>query len=171
MYGMHGKADVGDQAPGFRAQDVTYHDINLVDYRGRNDLVLFFYSSSQCQACREEIMQMAKKFDDIVRLDGDVIVIGTDGFVEARDMALDLHLPFHVISDPGGRISQNYGVYDNAAETASPALFLIDKNGVVRYRKMIREPADVTPADEIVDRLRGMGTSHGESAIRSIQLD
>ncbi len=171
MQEMRGKVDVGDEAPGFRAQDVTYHDINSADYRGRNSLALFFYRDGRCQVCREELAQLAKRFDDIVRLGGDVIAIGTEGFVAARDLALELHLPFHVVSDPDGRIARDYGVCESDANAACPALFLIGENGVVRYRKIVREAGDVMPADKLVDRFQGMGPTHGESVISSVRLD
>jgi peroxiredoxin Q/BCP len=171
MYQMRGKVDVGDRAPGFKAQDVTYHKISEADYLGRYNLVLFFYGNSRCQTCLEELKYLAEKFDDIVGQDGDVVTISTDGFDTAKNMALDLHLPYHVVSDPDGDIARKYGVYDNNTNTAFPALFLIDKNFVVRYRKIIPGPDNLVPADEIVDKLRGMGTPHGEVPFRSFQFD
>jgi peroxiredoxin len=171
MYQMRGKVDVGDRAPWFKVQDVTYHEISEADYLGRYNLVLFFYSNSGCQTCLEELKDLAEKFDDIVRQDGDVVTISTDGFEASKNLALDLHLPYHVVSDPDGNILKDYGVYDNSTGTAYPALFLIDKNGVVRYRKIIPGLDDLVPADEIVDRLRGMGTPHGEVPFRSFQFD
>jgi peroxiredoxin Q/BCP len=76
-----------------------------------------------------------------------------------------------VVSDPNGDIIKEYGVYDNNTDTAYPALFLIDKNGVVRYRKIIEGLDDLVPGDEIVNKLRGMGTPHGEIPFRSFQFD
>lgn len=171
MYRMRGKVDVGDQAPEFKAKDVTYHEIDLAVYRGRNNLVLFFYRNSKCQTCREELTALGGKNDYIVQQDGDTIAISTDGFDEAKNMALDLHLPFHVVSDPDGNIIKKYGVYDNNTDTAYPALFLIDKNGVVRYRKIIEGLDDLVSGNEIVNKLRGMGTPHGEVPFRSFQVD
>jgi len=171
MYRMRGKVDVGDQAPAFKARDVTYHEIDLAGYRGRNNLVLFFYRNSKCQTCREELTALGGKNDYIVQQDGDTIVISTDGFDVAKNMALDLHLPFHVVSDPDGNIIKEYGVYDNNTDTAYPALFVIDKNGVVRYRKIIEGLDDLVSGDEIVNMLRGMGTPHGQIPFRSFQFD
>ncbi|MGA9141582.1 MAG: peroxiredoxin family protein [Methanocella sp.] len=171
MYRMRGKVDVGDMAPEFKAKDVTYHEINEADYRGRNNLVLFFYRNSQCQTCREELTTLGNKFDYIVQQDGDVISVSTDGFDVAKNMALDLHLPFHVVSDPDGEIIKKYDVYDNNTDTAYPALFLIDKNGIVRYRKIIEGLDSLVSGDEIVNKLRDMGTPHGEIPFRSFQYD
>ncbi|OPY29527.1 MAG: thiol-disulfide oxidoreductase [Methanocella sp. PtaU1.Bin125] len=171
MYRMRGKVDVGDEAPGFRAKDVTYHDIDLAGYRGRYNIVLFFYRNSQCQTCREELTILGRQFDRIVGEDGDTVAISTDGFDVAKNLALDLHLPFHVVSDPEGDIIREYGVYDKDTDTAYPAVFLIDKNGVVRYRKILRGLDDLAPGEEIVDRLRGMGTPHGQIPFRSFEPD
>ena len=96
MYRMRGKVDVGDVAPDFKVKDVTYHDIDLTSYRGRNNPPFSFTRNSKCQTCREELTNLGNRFDYIVQQDGDVIAISTDGFDVAKNMALDLHLPSHV---------------------------------------------------------------------------
>jgi peroxiredoxin len=171
MYRMRGRVDVGDQAPEFKARNVQGMEINEADYRGRNNLVLFFYRNSRCQTCREEMTRLADKYDYIVQQDGEVIAISTDGIDVAKNMALDLHLPYNVISNPDGKIIKEYGVYDNDTDTAYPTIFLIDKNGVVRYRKIIQGLDDLVPADEIVNKLRGMGTPHGENVFQSFRYE
>jgi peroxiredoxin Q/BCP len=172
MYQMRqGRVDVGSQAPEFRARDVLGREINEADYRGRNNLVLFFYRNSLCQTCREELADIADKYNYIVQQDGEVIAISTDGIDVAKNMALDLHLQFPVISDPNGDIIKLYGVYDHNMDTAYPTVFLVDKNDVVRYRKTIEGLNDLVPADEIVNRLRGMGTPHGEIPFKSFRYE
>jgi thioredoxin-dependent peroxiredoxin len=169
MYRMRGKVDAGDRAPEFKARSVQGREIDNAAFTGRSNLVLFFYRNSRCQTCREELTDMAKKYDYIVQQDGEVFAISTDGIDVAKNMAIDLHLPFNVISDPNGDIIKKYGVYDNDMDTAYPAVFLIDKNGVVRHRKIISGLDDLVPADEIVNRLRGMGTPHGENVFQSFR--
>jgi peroxiredoxin Q/BCP len=156
MYRIPVKVDVDSRAPDFRARDVLGREINLADYRRRNNLVLFFYRNSECQTCREELADLADEYLLISEQDGEVIAISTDGIDAAKNMAVDLHLPYPVISDPAGDIIKLYGVYDDDTATAFPTLILIDRNGVVRDRKKIEGLNDLIPADDVVNKLLRM---------------
>jgi thioredoxin-dependent peroxiredoxin len=156
MYRIPGNVDVDSQAPDFRARDVPGREISLADYRGRNNLVLFFYRNNSCQTCREEMSGLADGYYRISKQDGEVIAISTDGTDVAKNMAVDLHLPYPVISDPDGRIVKLYGVHDRDMDTAYPALFLINKNGVVHFKKVIESLDDLVPADDVANKLLRM---------------
>jgi peroxiredoxin len=137
MYRTLGNVDVGSQAPDFRARDVLGREINPADYRGRNNVVLFFYRNSRCQTCREELADLRDEYEPISRQDGEVIAISTDGIDLTKGLAVDPQLPYPVISDPDAGIIRLYGVFDDNVATAYPAFILVDKNGVVRYREKI----------------------------------
>ncbi len=51
--------------------------------------------------------------------------------------------------------------------TAYPAVFLIDKNGFVRLPEDHREPDDLVPATEVVNKLKDMGIMHGKEPFKS----
>jgi peroxiredoxin Q/BCP len=169
MYRILGNVDAGSQAPEFRARDMLGRMIDTADFAGRNNLVLFFYRGSQCQTCREELADLADKYRHIEDQDGEVIAISTDGIDVAKNMAVDLHLPFPVISDPDGDIIKLYGDYDDGTDTACPAVFLIDKNGVVRHRKIISGLDDLVPGDEVVNELLIMNRPPGHVPFESFR--
>jgi peroxiredoxin Q/BCP len=167
MYRIPVTVNVGSPAPGFRARDVIGRDIDTARFLGRGSLVLFFYRNSRCKTCREELAGLADKYSLISEQGGEVIAISADGIDVAKNMAVDLHLPYPVISDPNANIVRLYGVYDDDMDTAYPALFLIDRNGVVRYRKTIEGLNDVVPADEVVNKLKDMGELDGHVPFKS----
>jgi peroxiredoxin Q/BCP len=167
MYRIPGNVDVGRQAPDFRARDVQGREISLASYRGRNNVVLFFYRNSTCKTCRKELADLRKVYPLISEQDSEVIAISTDDIDMAKDLAVDLQLPFPVISDTDAAIIKLYGVYDADRATAYPALILADKNGVVRYRKKIEGLDDLVPAVGVVNRLKVLGTMHGKAPFRS----
>jgi thioredoxin-dependent peroxiredoxin len=156
---MLGKVREGSNAPMFSALDVRGDMFNTRSYLGRSNLVLFFYRGYWCATCREEMLDLKSEYDRIARQDAEVVAVGTDSIDEAKDMAVDLGLPFKVISDPDHRIIDMYDVYDDENGTAFITLFLIDKAGVVRYKRSIAGLEDVVPATDIVNRLRNLGTT------------
>lgn len=164
MYRMRRAVNVNNNAPAFRAMDIRGTEFNTATYTGRGNLVIFFYRNSQCQTCREELKNLASRYGYITQQDGEVAAISTDSFDEAKNLAVDLKLPFKVISDPEHRIADQYGVFDADTDTDYPALFLIDKNGVVRYRKIVEGLEDVVSGDDVANKLRDLKTgmaSHG----------
>jgi peroxiredoxin len=64
-------------------------------------------------------------------------------------MVEKLILPFPLLSDPMGETMRSYGVWDEEGQIARPAIFVIDRRGVVRYAYVGEDFAD-RPGDEAV---------------------
>jgi|SRR5437588_517048 len=97
------------------------------DMRGKVWLINFW--GTWCVACREEHPVLVKYSKT-----GDVPIYGVD-YKDERAAAMQMleeeGNPYTLtISDPEGRTSINYGVY------GAPESFLIDKNGVIRFKQI-----------------------------------
>jgi len=156
MYQARGTVDVGSKAPEFKARDAQGRVIDMASFRGKSSLVLFFYRNSRCRTCRGELADLADQYPSISGQGGEVIALSTDGPDEAKDLAVDLRLPFPVISDPDARIIRLYGIFDAAVDTAFPAIFLVDRQGAVQFMKKIEGLDDLIPAEEVVRRLNNI---------------
>jgi len=143
----------------FTALDVRGDNFNASSYLGRSNLVLLFYRGYWCATCREELLDLKDEYDSITHQDAEVVAISTDSIDEAKNMAVDLKLPYKVISDPDHRITDMYDVYDSENGTAFITMFLVDKTGVVRVKRSIAGLEDVVRATDIVNRLKDMGTA------------
>ncbi len=141
----------------FSALDVRGETFDTRAYLGRSSLVLFFYRGYWCATCREELLGLKAEHPRIARQDAEVAAISTDSVDEAKNLAVDLQLPYKVISDPEHRIIGMYDVYDDENDTAFITLFLIDKTGVVRYKRSIAGLEDVVPAADIIKKLKNIG--------------
>ncbi|AFD01102.1 Peroxiredoxin [Methanocella conradii HZ254] len=152
---MPGKVREGGMAPMFSALEVRGDKFDTRACLGMSSLVLFFYRGHWCATCREELLDLKSEYPRIKEY-AEVAAISTDSLDEAKDMAVDLHLPYKIISDPDHRIIDMYDVYDVENGTAFITLFLIDKAGVVRYKRLITGLEDVLPAAEVVNKLKAM---------------
>ncbi|PYS23012.1 MAG: DsbE family thiol:disulfide interchange protein [Acidobacteria bacterium] len=97
------------------------------DMRGKVWLINFW--GTWCVACREEHPVLVKYSKT-----GDVPIYGVD-YKDERAAAMQMleeeGNPYTLtISDPEGRTSIDYGVY------GAPESFLIDKNGVIRFKQI-----------------------------------
>jgi len=77
--------------------------------------------------------------------------ISVDTPEQNRAMLAKLLLPFSLLSDPDGEVSRLYGVWHEEQAIASPAIFVVDRNGVVRYAYAGDDFAD-RPGDHAVWR-------------------
>ena len=155
---MLGKVREGNKSPMFSALDVRGDTIDTRTYLGKNSLVIFFYRGYWCATCREELLDIKNVYPRITAEGSEVIAVSTDSIDEAKNLAVDLQLPYKVISDPDHHIIDLYDVYDNENETAFITLFLVDKTGVVRYKRSIAGLEDVLPAAEIINKIKNIGS-------------
>lgn len=155
---MLGKVHEGSKAPMFSALDVRGETVDTRTYLGRGNLVLFFYRGYWCATCREELIDLKASYPGITHQDAEVIAVSTDSVDETKDLAVDLQLPYKVVSDPDHRIIDMYDVYDSENATAFITLFLVDKAGVVRFKRSIAGLEGVVTAMDVMNKLKNMGT-------------
>lgn len=57
-------------------------------------------------------------------------------------------VPYPVLADfePKGEMSKAYGVYNDERGTSNRAIFIIDKEGIVRWKQEYGNVADIDPA-------------------------
>jgi len=56
-------------------------------------------------------------------------------------------VPFPMLSDPGGRIGQLYGVYDEEAGVNIRGRFIIDPDGVIQASEVLTAPVGRNPEE------------------------
>jgi cytochrome c biogenesis protein CcmG/thiol:disulfide interchange protein DsbE len=126
----------GAKAPDFKVQDLAGKEFHLASCCGKDAVLLFFWSFF-CGPCREEmpmISQMAREYQGKglqvlgVNLDGREMKKAIDKFVVTEKIGF--RILFDELAGDSFRVADPYGV------AGTPALFLIDKNGVVAFSVM-----------------------------------
>jgi len=112
----------------------------------------------------------ARKYEDFERRQTQVVGISVDPPDHNAAMVEKLLLPFPLLSDPQGELSRVYGVWDEEGRIAKPAIFLLDRSGIVRWLYAGRDFAD-RPKDDtllrVIDEIEDAGQPHpGATEIR-----
>jgi len=126
---------VGDQAPDFALPAVSGEKISLSQYLGKKNAVLSFEPAAWTPLCSDQwpgYNIIKSTFD---RYDSILLGITVDNLPTLRAWTDQMgKLWFPVLSDfwPHGAVAGRYGVLrsDGVSERA---LFIIDKNGILRY--------------------------------------
>ncbi|HUI63510.1 MAG TPA: peroxiredoxin [Bacteroidota bacterium] len=125
---------VGEQAPVFTALLSTGEEISLQDYRGKTNVVLFFYPKDETLGCTEEVCSYRDNYDQIRRYGAVVFGVSSDGVAShTRFIALQ-QLPFQLICDTDLSLSKLYGAARLGGHfpLAKRVSYVIDKDGNIR---------------------------------------
>ena len=123
----------GAKAPDFKVQDLAGKEFHLASNLGKDAVLLFFWSFF-CGPCREEMPMISQISRDYqgkglqvmgVNLDGREMKKAIDKFVVSEK--IDFRILFDELANDAFRVADPYGV------SGTPALFLIDKQGVVAF--------------------------------------
>lgn len=149
------KLKVGDQAPEFTLPDSSNNNVSLSDYRGKKNVVLAFFPFAFSGTCSTQMPSYEAELSRFQSYDTEVIGISLDGRPALAAWAKQLGLTFPLLSDfyPQGAVTDAYGAR-HPAGMAERALFVIDKNGAVRWIHVHRPTADTPDNEELFDVLR-----------------
>ena len=126
------KIEVGDAAPDFTLPDQRGRLVSLVDFRGRVNVVLYFYPKDGTPGCSIEAAAFRDNYRIFRDLGTEVIGVSSDpveshrGFTAARD------IPFKLLSDANGEVRRRYGVKPTLGMIPGRATYVIDRQGIVR---------------------------------------
>ena len=128
--------EVGDQAPDFELKDQHGTPVSLSSFRGSKNVVLVFYPLAFSGVCTSELCAIRDSFPEVSRDDVELITVSVDSMFAHRAWADAEHYEFALLSDfwPHGDVARAYGVFDDNAGLATRGTFVIDKDGVVRWK-------------------------------------
>ena len=128
--------EVGDEAPDFELKDQHGTPVKLSSFRGQKNVVLVFYPLAFSGVCSGEMCAMRDEFPEVTGDDVELLTVSVDSTYSHRVWADQEHFGFELLSDfwPHGEVAKAYGVFDENKGFSIRGTFIIDKNGVVRWK-------------------------------------
>ena len=154
-------AEVGQKAPEFELFDSEKQPRKLSDSKGKN-VVLAFFPGVFTGVCTTEMCTFRDRSDAFNSMDAQVFGISVDAIFSQKAFSDANNLNFPLLSDYKRETVNAYGVsLPNFAGmegyTASQrAVFVIDKDGVIRFKWIGENPGKEPDYDEVqrqVDQL------------------
>ncbi|HEX6836691.1 MAG TPA: peroxiredoxin [Polyangia bacterium] len=124
---------VGDRAPDFRLPALRGGEVALSDFRGKKNVVLFFYPKDASPGCTVEACTFRDAYEDFVDAGAEVIGVSSDSLEDHAAFAGKHQLPMQLLADAGGKVRAEYGVKSTLGLIPGRETFIIDKEGVVRH--------------------------------------
>lgn len=135
-------------APSWEVAGTDGRTITLADYKGK-PVVVIFYLGAGCLHCVEQLQKFAPMAKQYADAGIELLAISTEDLsllqASLTDLAKDAPFPFPLAADPDLVAFQAYDAFDDFEQVPLHATYLIDANGMVRWRDISAEPfADAT---------------------------
>jgi peroxiredoxin len=156
--------DIGQKAPDFTLSTPEGHPLSLSTLSSKGTVVLIVlrgFPGYQCPYCQRQVHDFVTNSDRFAALGVQVLLVypGPSADLDQRAkefLAKQNELPanLHLVIDPNYKFTNQYGLrWDAPKETAYPTTFLIDRHGVVFFRKISRAHGDRTTAEDVLSEL------------------
>ena len=128
--------EVGQEAPDFELNDQHGTPVRLSSFRGVKNVVLVFYPLAFSGVCSGELCALRDDFPEVDRDDVELLTVSVDSLFAHRAWADAENFQFGLLADfwPHGAVAQAYGVLDEARGVSTRGTFVIDKEGIVRWK-------------------------------------
>ena len=146
---------VGDTAPDFTLKSEKGDTWHLADLRGKENVVLAFVPFAFSSTCSAQLPAYEADLSRFKDFDAEIVSISMDSTYALGAWEKSMHTSFPLLSDfyPQGKIVDTYGVR-HPAGMAERALFVIDKEGVIRYIEVQASPGDMPDNEDLFEALR-----------------
>jgi thioredoxin-dependent peroxiredoxin len=140
------KLKVGDQAPPFALPGTGGKTYRLQDYRGRK-VVLAFYPGDFTPTCTKQFCSYRDQGDRLDGLGATVLGISPQSVDSHERFAEEKRLNVPLLADEDKTVSRAYGVL--LGPMVRRAIFVIDEQGVIGYRKVALTGATYESVDDL----------------------
>jgi peroxiredoxin Q/BCP len=126
----------GNKAPDFSAADQNGNKVKLSSFKGKKNVVLYFYPKDMTPGCTTEACDFRDQFKKFKTTE--IIGVSIDSPERHQKFIEKYDLPFTLISDVDQKVVNKYGVwqekklYGRTFMGIVRSTFIIDKSGVVR---------------------------------------
>lgn len=146
---------VGDKAPDFTLKAADKGEWHLADFRGKKNVVLAFVPFAFSGVCSTQLPAYEADLERFKDLDAELVSISMDSLYTLSAWAKSMNTSFPLLSDfyPQGQVVDLYGVR-HAAGMSERSVFVIDKEGIIRYIEITNTPGELPDDEELFESLR-----------------
>lgn len=155
---------VGDKAPDFTLPSFTpspdLTEVSLSGFKGKN-VVLLFFPQAFTGVCTAEMYTISENFNAYKNMNAEVIGISVDGTFVQKAFAEKNNITIPLLSDFNKEAVKKYDVLrpefaHGMKGVAERAVYVIDKDGVIRYVEVMASPGDQVNFDGIKNAVAGL---------------
>jgi peroxiredoxin len=149
--------EVGSKAPDFTLPNQDRQPVTLSEQAGKN-VVLAFFPAAFTSVCTKELCTFRDSLSKLNDANAVVYGISVDTPFVLKEFAGQQHLNFPLLSDFNKEAIGKYGVRNEdmlgLKGISKRAVFVIDKDGVVRHKEITANPGVEPDYDKVFEALK-----------------
>src|SRR5580765_38089 len=153
--------DVGSNAPDFTLMNQERQPVTLSGLTGQ-PVVLAFCPAAFSGTCQQELCTLRDSMGELSKANAQVLGISTDTFFALKAFHDQQQLGFPLLSDYNKEVIRDYGVFNEdmigLKGIAKRAVFVLDKDGVVRYREVLEDARNEPDYKKVLDSVASLGS-------------
>ncbi|MCX7099302.1 MAG: peroxiredoxin [Methylococcales bacterium] len=124
-------------APAFNSVNQFNEPVQLSDYAGKKNVVLYFYPKDDTPGCTIEANDFTRLAEEFSQYDTVVIGVSKDSCASHVDFINKFGLKVDLLADTDGTVCESYGVWREREKNGVKSMaifrstFIIDKQGVL----------------------------------------
>ncbi|MBI3805777.1 MAG: peroxiredoxin [Nitrospirae bacterium] len=122
----------GVPAPDFNLPTQEGKSIRLSDYKGKKNVILYFYPKDDTPGCTKEACNFRDDISKFRAADVEILGVSTDPVASHQVFAQKYQLNFPLLADDKKEVAQLYGALNPEKGYAKRMTYLIDKAGIIR---------------------------------------
>ena len=154
-------ADVGSKAPDFTLTNQDRQPVTLGEQRGR-PVVLAFFPAAFSSVCQKELCTFRDSMGRLGEAKAQVFGISVDTFFTLKAFHDQQKFSFPLLSDFNKEAIRDYGVFNEdmigLKGIAKRAVFVIDKDGVVRHREVLEDARNEPNYEKVFSSLASLAS-------------
>jgi mycoredoxin-dependent peroxiredoxin len=141
--------NVGDVAPDFELRDQAREPMTLSSIRSAKNTVIVFYPGAFTRTCSVELCALRDDLSEFQNDSNQLLAISVDSTPVHRAWASQEGFTYPLLSDfwPHGDVARRYGVFDEETGQAQRATFIVDREGIVRWKVVSGRSDPRNPGD------------------------
>jgi peroxiredoxin len=151
--------DVGSKAPDFTLTNQERQPVKLSEQRGK-PVVLAFFPAAFSSVCTKELCTFRDSLARLNQAQAQVYGISVDTFFTLKAFHDQQGYNFPLLSDFNKQAIRDYGVFNEdmigLKGIAKRAVFVIDKDGIVRHREVLEDARNEPNYDAVFKALAAM---------------
>jgi len=152
-------ADVGSKAPEFSLTNQDREAVTLSGLKGK-PVVLAFFPAAFSGVCTKELCTFRDSMAQLGKAQAQVFGVSVDTFFTLKAFQDQQKLTFPLLSDFNKTAIRDYGVFNEdmigLKGISKRAVFVIDKDGVVRHREVLEDARNEPNYDAVFKTLEGL---------------
>lgn len=149
---------IGNMAPAFTALDQDENKVSLKDFKGKQNVVLYFYPRALTPGCTTQACGIRDSKKEFEKLNTVVLGMSPDPVTKLQRFIEKQDLNFTLLSDDGHMIAEKYGVWGLKKFMGRESMgihrmtFIIGKDG--RLKHIFEKVKTKTHHQDVIDYIK-----------------